>query len=319
MKLIEINSQAELDKIKRVEKDEELVIKVALRLNFELEVFGKLRLRASLDCNRWEGRRIVARGNSSVEAWGNSSVVARGNSSVVAWENSSVEARENSSVEAWGNSSVVAWGNSSVVARGNSSVEAWGNSSVEAWENSSVVARGNSVVRLFHAIKKVALHGFSICFKPISLKFKLEINSKHVHVQEYQDLGWFERNGVEEKTKVILFKKVSHDFKTQENTENETLWKVGSTVEHKAWDPEKEECGPGKFHACSRPYFCDEFRNEKGDLKGDLYIAIEIKKADLFEWKKNPGYPHKIGFRKGKVLFQCDKYGKEVAAKAVKS
>ena len=255
MKLIEINSQAELDKIKRVEKDEELVIKVALRLNFELEVFGKLRLRASLDCNRWEGRRIVARGNSSVEAWG----------------------------------------------------------------NSSVVARGNSVVRLFHAIKKVALHGFSICFKPISLKFKLEINSKHVHVQEYQDLGWFERNGVEEKTKVILFKKVSHDFKTQENTENETLWKVGSTVEHKAWDPEKEECGPGKFHACSRPYFCDEFRNEKGDLKGDLYIAIEIKKADLFEWKKNPGYPHKIGFRKGKVLFQCDKYGKEVAAKAVKS
>ena len=42
-------------------------------------------------------------------------VVARGNSSVEAWENSSVEARENSSVEAWENSSVEANGNVQVV------------------------------------------------------------------------------------------------------------------------------------------------------------------------------------------------------------
>ena len=62
-------------------------------------------------------RRVVARGNSSVEAWGNSSVVARENSSVEARENSSVEARENSSVEAWGNSSVEAWGNSQIIDR----------------------------------------------------------------------------------------------------------------------------------------------------------------------------------------------------------
>ena len=59
--------------------------------------------------------RVVARGNSSVEAWGNSSVVARGNSSVVAWENSSVVARGNSSVVARENSSVVARGNTQVV------------------------------------------------------------------------------------------------------------------------------------------------------------------------------------------------------------
>ncbi len=76
-----------------------------------------------------------------VVAWGNSSVEARENSSVVAWGNSSVEARENSSVEAWENSSVVAWENSSVVARGNSSVVARENSSVVARENSQIVNR----------------------------------------------------------------------------------------------------------------------------------------------------------------------------------
>ena len=94
----------------------------------------------------WENSSVEARGNSSVEARGNSSVEAWENSSVVAMENSSVEAWENSSVVARGNSSVVAWGNSSVVARENSSVEAWENSSVVAWENSSVEARGNSQI-----------------------------------------------------------------------------------------------------------------------------------------------------------------------------
>ena len=88
-------------------------------------------------------KRVVARGNSSVEAWENSSVEAWENSSVVARGNSSVVARENSSVEAWENSSVEAWENSSVEARGNSSVVARENSSVEAWENSSVEANGN--------------------------------------------------------------------------------------------------------------------------------------------------------------------------------
>ncbi|MCR4287378.1 MAG: hypothetical protein NUW09_05135, partial [Deltaproteobacteria bacterium] len=114
-----VKTQEELDKLERIDAGEEVVIKSALRLNCVLEVFGSLRIKAVLDCDRWNGRYIIARGNSSVVAWGNSSVEAWGNSSVVAWENSSVEA----------------WENSSVVARGNSSVEAWGNSSVEAWRN----------------------------------------------------------------------------------------------------------------------------------------------------------------------------------------
>ena len=248
-----------------------------------------------------EGRISVnnARENSSVEARGNSSVVARGNSSVVARENSSVVAR--------GNSSVVAWENSSVVARENSSVEARENSSVVARENSSVVARGQSLVRVFSSAIKLVLHGFSILSIPINLDLKFKYEKTCV-IQRYETPKFLDREGVEEKRKtVVLFKKVSADFKTQENTRNETLWALGSTVTHPAWNPGGAECGEGKFHACSRPYFCDEFRSQRGDR----YIAIKIHVTDLHEWEGG-NYPHKIAFRKGKVLYECDRHGRKV-------
>ena len=316
MKTVYIKSQEEFNRIKKVESEEEFIIQCEVRIGFILEVFGKIRFEFKTDCSWLENRFIRARENSSVVAWGNSSVVARENSSVVAWENSSVVARGNSSVEAWGNSSVVArenssvvaWGNSSVEARENSSVVAWGNSSVEARGNSSVVAWGNSSVRLFTAIKKLLLYGFSVCFKPFDLKFKIEKKSKHVCIQKIKPLDWFERNALEKKQEIILYKKVSKDFKTQEGTSNETLWIIGSIVICKNWHPKDSECGVGKFHACSRPYFCDEFRN----VVGDRYIAVEIDLKDVYEWKKNPQYPHKIGFRQGKVLFECDKFGKKI-------
>jgi hypothetical protein len=234
--------------------------------------------------------------------------VAWENSSVVAWENSSVVALENSSVVAWVNSSVVAWGNSSVVALENSSVVARGNSSVEAWENSSVEARGNSVVRIFsERIKKIALYGFAVAIISATITVKIEKKSEYCYIQVTRDLGWFERNAVEKTETLILYKRVSKDWKTQENTENETLWLVGSHVTHPKWNPKKAECGEGKFHACSRPYFCNEFRNKPGDR----YVAVSIKLEDLHEWTENPAYPHKIAFRKGTVLYECDRLGKE--------
>ena len=254
--------------------------------------------------------RVVAWENSSVVARENSSVVARGNSSVVARENSSVEARENSSVVARGNSSVVAWGNSSVVAWDNSSVVAWDNSSVEAWGNSSVEARGNSCIRVFESIKKLCAYGFSVVFVPFKLKFKFK-KEKTCLVQKFKPQKFLDREGVEiKKGGVILFKKVSKDFKTQKDTKNETLWEIGSTVTHPAWQPKESECGEGKFHASSRPYFCDEFRI---GIRDDKYIAVQIAVKDLkdlYEWP-NGLYPHKIAFRKGNVLYECDKFGKE--------
>jgi len=58
------------------------------------------------------------------------------------------------------------------------------------------------------------------------------------------------------------------------------------------------------------PFFADEFRDEQDDR----YIAIEIAVCDLYEWK-DPSYPHKIGFREGKVLYECDREGKEIDKK----
>jgi len=120
--------------------------------------------------------------------------------------------------------------------------------------------------------------------------------------------GWLEREAVKSGKKIILFKRVSKKFQTQERTRNETTWKIGSTLTHPSWSPEDNECGEGKFHACSRAYFCDEFRDEKDDR----YIALEIEKKDLFVWDNNPDYPHKVAFRKGKVLHECDKFGRKI-------
>jgi hypothetical protein len=289
MKELIINTQQEMD---AVDVKFDGIIKIC-GIGIHIKLRYKYRVEA------WENSSVVAWGNSSVVAWGNSSVEARGNSSVVARGNSSVVARENSSVEAWGNSSVEAWENSSV--------EAWENSSVEAWGNSSVVARGQVSVRIFTKIKALALFGFSVLIQPFDLKFKFK-KEKSVLVQKFKPLPYLDREGIKkEKGHVILFKKVSHDFKTQERTKNETLWAIGSTVTHPDWQPKISECGKGKFHACSRPHFCDEFRSEKGDR----YIAIKIKIADLYEWEK-PDYPHKIAFREGRVLYECDKYGREL-------
>ena len=310
MKEVFVSTQAEFDALpKQFEEYTKIIIK-----NTTVRIVLTARENSSVEA--WGNSSVVARGNSSVVAWenssvvalGNSSVEARGNSSVVAWENSSVVAWGNSSVEAWENSSVVALGNSSVVALGNSSVVAWENSSVVALGNSSVVALGNSVVRIFSVyVKKIALYGFAVAIISATITVKIENKSEHCHIQVTEDLGWFERNAVEKTPTVTLYKRVSKYFKTQECTANETTWTIGTTLTVPNWNTDNE-CGPGRFHAYSRPYFCDEFRSNKGDR----YIAVEIKLEDLHEWKNDPQYPHKISFRMGKVLYECDKFGKQL-------
>ena len=111
--------------------------------------------------------------------------------------------------------------------------------------------------------------------------------------------SYLERFNIETKgNKVYLYKRVSKDFKTQEGKKNETLWKIGSTVKHPNWNPGKKECGEGQFHACAFPHCCSAFRNKPDDK----FIKIEVDKKDLHEWTKNPNYPQKIGFKKGKVI-----------------
>lgn len=174
------------------------------------------------------------------------------------------------------------------------------------------MARENSVARLLSTTAKIVLFGFSVAFTAIGTS-RIEKKSTNAHIQIISEVDWYERNGVDKTPTLTLYKRVSIDFKTQEGTPRETVWTVGEELIHPEWSPAKEECGPGKFHACSRPYFCDEFRSEKNDR----YIAIEIKLEDAFAWEKNPDYPHKIAFRAGKVLYECDRFGKKKAEVAV--
>jgi hypothetical protein len=110
---------------------------------------------------------------------------------------------------------------------------------------------------------------------------------------------------------IILYKKVSKDFKTQEYTANETIWLPGTKVEHNNWNPTNNECGEGKFHACAKPYWCDIFRNNKDDR----YISIKVNINDIYEWKDNPSFPFKIGFRKALEIKEVDRFGNEIKLK----
>jgi LEA14-like dessication related protein len=292
--------------------------------------------RGSSHVEAWESSHVEARGSSHVEAWesshveawesshvearGSSHVEARGSSHVVAWESSHVEARgsshveawESSHVEAWESSHVVAWESSHVEARGSSHVEAWESSHVEAWESSHVEARGSSSVHVQSEYPTIELFGFAVAIVLAKCKNILK-KSRTCSVVRPKfakgNAGWLDRNAVQPKARrAIVFKRVSKDLQTQEKSPNQTDWKIGSTVEHPNWKPESGECGAGKFHACSRPYFCDQFRS----IQGDRYVAIEVAVKDLFAWDGG-NYPHKIGFRKGTVLHECDRYGSKLA------
>jgi hypothetical protein len=119
--------------------------------------------------------------------------------------------------------------------------------------------------------------------------------------------AWLEKEGVKPGPSVILFKRVSSDFKTQETTPNETVWIVGSTLVHASPQLNNKECGEGKYHFCSRPYFCDEFRT----TAGDKYIALSVPVKTLYAWP-SPSYPHKISGTTATVLYVCDKHGRKV-------
>ena len=301
MKVIEVHTQKQFDKLPDIFGEY-----TEIRITDTLETIYVDKARGNSSVEAW--------GNSSVVAWDDSSVVARDNSSVVAWDNSSVvagdnsivEARDNSIVEARDNSSVVAWDNSSVEARDNSSVEARGNSSVVAWGNVCIHGLSNFVT--------ITLFAFAVCYK--LAKFKVQKKSKTctviIPIYKKGTSAWLEREGIKSSgNKAILYKKVSKKFETQEDNNNKTLYKIGTIVEIKNWKPENDECGENKLHACSRPYFADEFRNNKGDR----YIAIEVNIKDLYVWDNKPQFPHKVAFRKCKVLYEVDKFGHKLSIK----
>jgi len=205
---------------------------------------------------------------------------------------------------------------SHVVARESSHVVARESSHVEAWESSHVEAWGSVAVHVHSDAAAATLYAFAVAWA-IAKKAKIVRKSKTCRivkpVRGKGTAGWLTDEAIAPKAgHVVLYKRVSSDWKTQEGTANETSWTPSSTLTHPSWSPKDSECGEGKYHACSRTYFCDEFR----DKRGDRYVAIRVATKDLYAC---PGgdYPHKVAFRRGTVLFDVDRYGKEIAGAPV--
>ncbi len=330
MKKIIIKNQKQFNKIKEVKKDEEIIFESPkIEINCILNVFGILRLKGEIKSS-WDNKFIKnLTGEVHIESRESSQnhIESRESSQnhIVSWESSQnhIESRESSQNHIVSRESsqnhIVSWESSQ------NHIESWESSQnhivsressqnhIVSWESSQnhIVSFNFSINTVINFVTSIILNGFSVVMIPIDLKIKIK-KSKDAKVQRYKQEPYLVRECVEVKNgKVILYKRVSKDYKTQEGKENETEWKIGTTVTHKNWKPEAEECSAGKFHAVSRPFFADEFRNNPDDK----YIAVEIKVEDLYEWKNNPQYPHKIAFREGKVLFECDKYGKEIIKK----
>ena len=163
-----------------------------------------------------------------------------------------------------------------------------------------------------HNNSALVLAGFAVAFLYAKAKVKKAKTATIIRPRWAKGAtGWSEREGVISagRGKVILFKRVSQKFQTQEGTKNETIWTPGATLTVPNWNPTSSECGEGKFHGCARPGPCSQFRN----LSTDRFVAIEVELKDLHAWEGGD-YPHKIAFRSGKVLYECDIFGEKVTA-----
>ena len=183
---------------------------------------------------------------------------------------------------------------------------------VTAYGSSTVRACGSSTVRAYGSSTTLDVLGFAVAVLWASARIRQK--GKYAKVVRQKILKaktlaqWIDINGAEVKGQfVTLYKRVSVDLKTQEGEASETLWAIGSSLVVPNWDPAGSECGAGKFHGCPAPHYCDEFRTKAGDR----YVAIKVAKKDCRVWP-DARYPHKIAFRAGTVLHECDKNGKKI-------
>lgn len=181
---------------------------------------------------------------------------------------------------------------------------------VYKYTNFTAKLYNTSTIHNNSGVCNIELYDYATAFlsvKPATLKKASTAHTVFVSYDKGVE-GWLKRNQVKvTKGFVTIYKRVSVGFKTQENTQRETFWKVGSTVIIGTWDPYVQECGPGKFHGCAAPYLCDKYREKPSDR----YIAIRVNVKDMYAWNGG-AFTDKIAFRKGKVLYECDRFGKKV-------
>ena len=186
--------------------------------------------------------------------------------------------------------------NATVHASGSATVHAWGSATVRAWDSATKLYGYEDSVFILHNGSSMTSLTNEVTVKVINKPATLD--------------SWISKKCVQYTSEdAIIYKRVSSDFKTQEGTKNETLWIVGCQIEVPNWTPDKEECGEGKFHACDKPWHCDEFRSNIGDK----YIAIKVRREDMKFWP-NGFYPNKVAFKKGFVMYECDIDGNEIRA-----
>lgn len=241
---------------------------------------------------------------------------------IIAYDNSQI-----SGLVSFGN--IEAYGFSQVNVSGTCNVEAYDSSRIVVRDACKVIIHGDAtkidasefcvVYTYSHSMPKnnVQLHGMS---KFIKYNPALMVKSINQWIKFYTlDAN---KEYIDPTKEVILYKVVSKQYKTQEKTKNETLWRPGMIVEMPMdkWNPYEKECGEGKFHACGNPISCLEFRKHDGGIN-TKFVAIKVKKEDLFLWaefnqsrifKRISEYPNKITFRKGQVLFECDINGNKI-------
>ena len=218
-----------------------------------------------------------------------------------------------------------------------SKVNILGTCTIYGSEISTIIARGRSIIKIadltvnveayykctveIHAynnkiLDNIKLYGNSILRKNVDV---ININKVEEWIK-YYGIDREAINYIDKDTEIVVYKAVSNDYKTQEDTVNETSWIPGTIVEMPMdkWYPDNGECGEGKFHACGNPMECLEFRNNIDDK----FVAIKVNKEDLFLWSIHSKttharimYPHKITFRKGEVLYECDMDGNKIENK----
>ena len=215
--------------------------------------------------------------------------------------------------KAYDSSTVTAYDSSTVTACGSSTVTAYDSSTVTAYDSSTVTAYDSSTVRAYGSSATLDVLGFAVAVLWASAKIRQK--GKYAKVVRQKILKaktlaqWIDINGAEVKGQfVTLYKRVSAGLKTQEGEASETLWAIGSSLVVPNWDPAGSECGAGKFHGCPAPHYCDEFRSTTA---GDRYVAIKVAKKDCHVWP-DAQYPHKIAFRAGTVLHECDRNWRKI-------
>ncbi len=348
---IVIETQEEWDKIKEIKSDENVVVVTPVRLNCDVNVFGFLTinmLSSSFCLNALNLSKITAQGfgkiivhDAVVHAY-DSTVVFAYNSDVFAFGSSIIYGFFSSSIRSFGSSKIFAFHSShvlgshyskiflhhdssacvqdhcTVVGINNSYITASGHCKIDLWDFayasidhfSSLSAHDFSCVRVLSSSCHLSLFGFStgIIHNSSHFTIKKEKNCVVKSIPFDTDYDFFLKHSIPiKKDKAIIFKSVSENFETQEGMPNQTKWEIGKTLVCKNFNPQLSECGEKKFHGVSHPIFAFEFRSDPNDR----FIAIEVKVSDTFQWT-NPKYPHKIAFRKGKVLFECDITGRRI-------